>query len=254
MVLVGNNWSGGLEYPDVTVVDGDMYNISVRAFNLAGQSTLIQQQVTVDLLPPSAFSATISYDSGSGTFVPVGTNETISDVLQPELRVDWTASSDPSGISDYLAKWYEILQDGTLVPLQQQNVGSALTNTYSGASEPQRLFAEIEVRDGAGNLTTIEAGPIYLDYSQTPAYIDMSEFGRNDDPYRNWIADSCNRLGIDYRLAEAAAGLTDLQSFYGTWNADGLRLAWTGANWDSDGDLFIYLDEIDNYNGYRSRR
>ncbi len=32
------------------------------------------------------------------------------------------------------------------------------------------------------------------------------------------------------------------QRLYATWNAEALRLAWTGANWHTDGDLFVYLD------------
>ena len=32
------------------------------------------------------------------------------------------------------------------------------------------------------------------------------------------------------------------QQFYTSWKNDALRFAWTGANWDGDGDLFIYLD------------
>jgi len=36
--------------------------------------------------------------------------------------------------------------------------------------------------------------------------------------------------------------LHEIQRFYTTWDGDGLRLAWAGANWDTDGDLFVYLD------------
>jgi hypothetical protein len=32
------------------------------------------------------------------------------------------------------------------------------------------------------------------------------------------------------------------QRFYLTWDADNLRMAWQGANWQNDGDLFLYLD------------
>ncbi|RLC71701.1 MAG: hypothetical protein DRI81_17365, partial [Chloroflexi bacterium] len=38
------------------------------------------------------------------------------------------------------------------------------------------------------------------------------------------------------------ASLNEPQRFYATWNADALRMAWEGANWDYEGDLFIYLD------------
>jgi hypothetical protein len=33
-----------------------------------------------------------------------------------------------------------------------------------------------------------------------------------------------------------------VQRLYGTWDHQALRLTWTGAHWNGDGDLFIYLD------------
>ncbi|MCX7671811.1 MAG: proprotein convertase P-domain-containing protein, partial [Anaerolineae bacterium] len=42
--------------------------------------------------------------------------------------------------------------------------------------------------------------------------------------------------------APPRAALSAVQRFYVTWNSEALRLAWTGANWNTDGDLFIYLD------------
>ena len=29
-----------------------------------------------------------------------------------------------------------------------------------------------------------------------------------------------------------------------TWDSQAIRLNWQGANWDYDGDLFIYLDTV----------
>jgi len=35
------------------------------------------------------------------------------------------------------------------------------------------------------------------------------------------------------------------QRLYATWDPEALRLAWTGASWSSDGDLFVYLDTVE---------
>jgi hypothetical protein len=57
--------------------------------------------------------------------------------------------------------------------------------------------------------------------------------------------DRLHALGTDARIrdkATADASLKAAQQFYLTWDSAALRMTWTGANWDSDGDLFIYLD------------
>ena len=35
---------------------------------------------------------------------------------------------------------------------------------------------------------------------------------------------------------------------YFSWDSEGLRIAWEGANWDYNGDLFIYLDDLTDPN------
>ena len=61
----------------------------------------------------------------------------------------------------------------------------------------------------------------------------------------------CTLLGADRRIADLGSSGRSLplslqrrlaQHGYVTWDHRALRLAWTGANWSDDGDLFIYLD------------
>ncbi|MEM7114189.1 MAG: LamG-like jellyroll fold domain-containing protein [Chloroflexota bacterium] len=241
MQLNGSDWSGGVTYPAASVADGDMFTLEVRATNVVGLTDEESQVVSIDLTPPAAFDATLSYDN-NGTAVPVSQNETITAVSNPTLTVNWTSSSDPSGLGDYTVNWFNIEADGTQTALLSETTAGT-TSSYSG-SEGQRLFVEVTVADGGGNIQTAVAGPVYLDDSLTPAYIDMAEFGRNDQPYRNWTADSCNVLGLDSRRSDRVGDLFPIseQNFYATWDASGLRLAWQGADWNVAGDLFIYLD------------
>ncbi len=80
-------------------------------------------------------------------------------------------------------------------------------------------------------------GPVTVDYEQTPAYAPSSDEG--------WLGEPCNLVGVDRRAARSGAAETSStpeQRFYATWTTDTLRLAWAGADWDVDGDLFVYLD------------
>ena len=72
----------------------------------------------------------------------------------------------------------------------------------------------------------------------TPDYVWLGETGT---PYLEWMTNGCTWVGTDRRAAQYSTRL-DEQRVYVTWGVDALRLAWTGANWNTDGDLFIYLD------------
>lgn len=94
-----------------------------------------------------------------------------------------------------------------------------------------------------GNIRWQSTGPIYLDSPLTPDYVALPDDGSTI--YRGWQASTCSLVGEDNRIrdhAQPGAALDNAQTFYTTWDANGLRLSWTGANWDTDGDLFVYLD------------
>ena len=44
------------------------------------------------------------------------------------------------------------------------------------------------------------------------------------------------------RYARGGAALSAEQKLFGSWSSEALRLTWIGADWTSDGDLFVYLD------------
>ena len=80
-------------------------------------------------------------------------------------------------------------------------------------------------------------GPLTPDYVWLDALTPAVPFGSSD----------CTLLGVDRRVARHAVGnaaLSAEQTLRASWNAEALRLSWTGANWNSDGDLFIYLDTM----------
>ena len=110
------------------------------------------------------------------------------------------------------------------------------------ATEGQKLSVRVTSRDTHGNGTTDSIEPIYIDHGNTPVYLSWNEWA---EPYRGWTENACNLVGIDYRIDDnrsTLASLQETQHFYSSWDANGLRLAWTGADWENEGDLFIYFD------------
>ena len=77
-------------------------------------------------------------------------------------------------------------------------------------------------------------GPIYVDGPTTPDLVD-------DFAYRGWMESGASLISADHERSVRTGDLP-AQQFYASWNADTLRLLWSGADWASDGDLFIYLD------------
>ncbi len=87
-----------------------------------------------------------------------------------------------------------------------------------------------------GNQRIQTFGPVYVDAPATP---DITALG-----YHGWM-DQDSLLGISRAISETASSRAALylpQKLYATWDQQALRLAWSGANWQRDGDLFIYLD------------
>jgi hypothetical protein len=87
-----------------------------------------------------------------------------------------------------------------------------------------------------GNQRVQTVGPVYVDAPATP---DITAVG-----FHGWM-DAGSLLGISRAISETASSRAALylpQSLHATWDQQALRLAWSGANWQRDGDLFIYLD------------
>jgi subtilisin-like proprotein convertase family protein len=121
---------------------------------------------------------------------------------------------------------------------------SARSDTYL-PGEGQKVWAYLTIHDTLGNRREQSIGPVYADTPFTPDYLDRFGIGNPGDVYRGWMESGCSQVGVDRRVnrsAPAGATLKAIQRFYTTWNSEALRMTWTGANWTSNGDLFVYLD------------
>lgn len=210
--------------------DGETHTVSVRATDAAGHTVQVTEPVTVDLTPPVPVTLNLAYDAGDGP-VPLEIGQTLRQI-SATLVMSWPESADPSGPLAYLAGW------STEITPAMHSLASAVGEQRQLLAEPQALYGHLLARDGSGNSRVQTAGPVYLDGPSTPDLVA-------DLDYHGWMESGCTLIGADRDLArhvQAGAYLTGTQSLHASWDREALRLAWSGADWNVSGDLFVYLD------------
>jgi hypothetical protein len=231
--------------------DGKAYTFTACITDVVGRSAQQTGTLTLDLVPPAPVSVTLAYTNDLGLHTVITPGQTVRDAqsLSPTLIITWTASAS-SDLSHYYAGWTssdEVPDPGVLT-----RYAPADRRHAQQVGQTQAHYAHVLAQDIYGNRQWQVLGPIYTDVPTTPDYIDLD--------YHGWMESGCSQIGADRELeryAQTGQALGGIQRFYATWNADTLRLAWTGANWNSDGDLFIYFDTAPGgssavYNPYAS--
>ncbi|NJO07696.1 MAG: hypothetical protein HC876_20455 [Chloroflexaceae bacterium] len=118
-------------------------------------------------------------------------------------------------------------------------------------------YAHLVSRDLYGNTHIQSYGPFYIDSPLTPDLLTMPvadgrTLAQAETPPRELLKDytgifesACTLVGASRKMASqmgSQSTLADVQRFYATWDNNALRLTWEGANWQGDGDLFLYFD------------
>ncbi len=225
-------WSLDTPLPDGVAGNGS-FDIDARVTDLAGHITETTVPVQVDVVPPSG--ADLSLTSGGS---PVAPGDTLTQA-GAELDLTWTAGADGSGLIPYTVRWTtqatSTLASETLLSVP---VAGPLTSSFT-PGEGQRVIVQLGMEDTVGNRSWRTFGPVDVDSQVTPDYCVLPALDASTAMPAAWMNSGCTLLGVDRRVATTGLGE---QQLYATWNAEALRLAWTGANWYTDGDLFIYLD------------
>ena len=220
--------------------DGKTYIVTTVITDVAGRTAQSSGNILVDLVPPSAVTITLAYTNSQGVLTTLTPDQTIRDVASPTLVITWTAASDGSGVSGYWAGWTES-ESPDLSELTAHS--TADRRHVQQVGDVKALYAHVVSQDIYGNRYWQTLGPIYTDITTTPDLVGQTA----DLSYHGWMESGCTQVGADRELmhnAHSGQAITDTQRLYVTWDADYLRLAWTGANWDSDGDLFVYFDTV----------
>ncbi len=246
--IVDGVWRAPLYLGQGTLPDGEPAALTARATDVVGHETVVTGTVLVDVVPPTP--VTLGLRGGGAPLAPGATVRAVS----PTLALTWTAASDGSGLAGYVVDWAVagVGRDAsglTLTHHVSRVVDLSSRSAQYTAGDAQKVVVQVASRDVHGNERRQAVGPIYVDGPYTPDYVVMKAgadtIHPGDDIYHGWMEGRCALVGVDRRVdrntADPAA-LSVEQRFYATWNEEALRLAWTGANWNTDGDLFIYLD------------
>ncbi|HQI84959.1 MAG TPA: tandem-95 repeat protein [Anaerolineae bacterium] len=216
--------------------DGDVFTVTAHALDVGGHTAFVTETVVVDLLPPAPVTLTVTND---GAVVAPGM--TLRG-LTPTLELAWTESSDGSGLAPYRVEWTAALTSTQRIISGTYDLERTATFT---PVEGERIWAHVASEDVYGQQSWQSSGPFYVDSPTTPDYTFLEP---GVQPYRGWMDSGCSLVGVDRRLSRRAspgAALSAEQALYASWDTEALRLAWTGADWRTGGDLFIYLDTRD---------
>ncbi|RMG65780.1 MAG: PKD domain-containing protein [Chloroflexi bacterium] len=206
--------------------------ITVNAVTLdaANRTTALAAPLTVDIVPPALVTPSLLLVSGTMLF-PITTGLAIRNST-PTLALVWTEASDPAGLQDYVAGWTQsasFAPSTVLLPNQPRRLDRA-------TGEAQTWFAHLSARDAHGNGSRQTLGPIIVDAPTTP---DVTTLG-----FSHWLESGATQVGAHprARCGDVVTATQCPQAFYVTWDALALRLAYTGGNWASDGDLWLFFD------------
>ena len=214
--------------------------LRIIANDAAGRSTINTSTVIFDTVPPiisdGAVKATLN-----GVVTPLTDGQTVSAIASANLNVGWSKIADVSPILLNKLEYTVKTLSSTTNYAATLDTKSALTlaaGQFSGltTAEASRMTFALRVRDSLGNELLSNLPSVYVDAPTTPDYTLMNS---TEPTYRGFINNGCAALGEDRR-----PGLNNIQRFAMTWDSQAIRLNWQGANWDYDGDLFIYLDTV----------
>ena len=254
-----NYWQGNALYrvapwsaawrPDATAVPPDATEgtLTLTIFGTGPEPTKLEYPVTLDLQAPYLGQPTILFNGN-----PAGANHTYIDAVL-ETLVSISPVEDASGTN----LWYGWTERATadvsdLFQAEDVAAGVQLDQGFSlTAEEGRRIhYFHMIASDGFGNTSRRVYGPYYHDIPGMPDHINIPELhgGAVSDPYREWKRNQCTRLGTDQRIT--SSGFDVAQSLYLTWDESLVHLLWEGADWETDGDLFVYLDTIPGQGGW----
>ncbi len=222
--------------PQAGPPDGAQFETTANAVVHRGpRIPAVETFLTVDVLPPAEVEVALT---ANGAPVEPGA---VLRTASPQLRLAWDASRDGSGVAGYTTRWVTTSALSRTVETRAAGAGGPYEDRYQ-AGDAQTVAVELISRDLLGNERSQPFGAVVVDGPLTPDLVQLpADPGVPPDP--EWMETGCTLLTTDGRAARiSGAGAYPIQALYGSWDQAALRLTWAGADWSSDGDLFVYLD------------
>jgi uncharacterized repeat protein (TIGR01451 family) len=242
--LNGNAWRLPWTPPTGAPTNGEAYTFTVTARDAVGFSTVVTAAIAVERNAPELSDATFNFN---GADQIVGAR-----LIDPNVNATATMTpSDAAGIAYVWHRWQEdptppargvgdVVQfvDASAIQTSTPTSGSpaALVSTFgvNTANDGKLRYLFVGASDVNGNYAERVFGPFYHDTNTNNDYVGPTIAG-GSDPYLGWMNNGCTRLGYDKRSG-------GIQNFYATIDPNTIEYVWTGASWDSNGDLWLYMD------------
>ncbi len=241
----GANWELTWEAPEGE--EYISYPAWVRARDQAGNSTMQARTFSIDNVPPNGPDVTefkaiaifppLEKDAPPGTHLDMPMN----------LRITWRPPVDGSGVATTL-----IAVDQMTDTLPTDNLG-VLTTTIRSLSGAGDWYVHLAVEDLVGNQFVRHYGPWHVG-----TFLDLTT--ELQDKVQTIVVDG--QIDLDLAVEEwhdfgwewgifelmddfSPASVLDWlgpQRQFVTWDGNNLFMGWSGAWWELDGDLWIYLN------------
>ncbi len=211
--------------------------IRMTAIDRAGRSTQLTTTILFDSTPPTVLNPVLNANIAGAT-TSLAAEQVLTSNPPTDLAVAWSRITDISNIVLNQVEYTVQTISGTrqytnTVPVSGLSVpagSTAITNT----SEASKMTFAMRLRDVLGNEGVTQLPSIYVDTPLTPDYTVVESTA---PVYRGFLGNGCATLGEDRRATNR-----DIQRFAMTWDTQAIRLNYQGADWEYDGDLFVYLD------------
>lgn len=217
--------------------DGQTYELTAVVTDRLNATAEAAASVLVDLVPPAPVTVALGMEDGS-SILPEQTVRAAA----PALTIDWTASSDGSGVEGYYAGWTQSPKPPADLSELARYDGPG-QHVQAITADAAVYYAHLAIRDELGNVRWHSAGPVYIDSPAAPDLIGDTVIENNLNGWFNWLGSGGSQLSADYTLYHINPVNNPVQKFYTTWDAENLALAWEGIlSQLLTQDIYIYLD------------
>lgn len=220
----------------VATITTPTISLRITATDIARRVTTRDVVVQIDSVPPALVGGQIRARV-NGVLRPLSDGAVITRTVPLNLNASWTQIKDQSLITLSQLEYSVETVTQTLELTTTLTPGMLFTPPLL-TFEASKASTAVRARDALDNESVTKLSTVYVDSAVTPDYTLMPN--DNSRIYRGWLNNACATLGSDAR-ASASQGI---QRFATTWDERALRMNWQGADWDTDGDLFIYLDTV----------
>lgn len=232
---VGNVTSVRVFYPEAIVQPMAVgmtatLPLSIIATDSAQNTTVLDTNVQIDNDPPVVVNG-VTNAKINGVVTPLSAGAVLTRTTTLDLHVGWSQIRDVVAVP--LKNLEYTIQTISDTQLLTNTVTASTRSTEMQTREGSRIVPSLRLRDAIGNEGVTALPVVYVDSAVTPDYTQIDPV---NDVYRGWLGNGCAALGTT-----VANGT---QRFATTWDSQNLRINWQGADWNFDGDLFVYIDSV----------